>query len=360
MKKQSIFRIMAAAAIVFAFNACTDPDPIDEPTPKPDNGSNPMAYVLNEGSWGGNNAELSKIDLTTGAVDATFFSSANGRGLGDLACDVLHYGSKLYVTVSESGTIEVIDPKTGKSVKQIDLGDRYPRYIAAHNGQLYISCYTPHSIIRIDTASLTIAQSCNLGGNNPEQLCIAGDNIYVCSGYTSDQDGNFYYDSTLSVVNINSFSETGRITVGCNPKSITALDDHRVLVGCLGDYGANPAQALVYDLNQNHATALSAPVTIFDHHNGTIYGYTVSYDAEYNATATFYSIDAQTLQATQILQGQASTLASAYGINVNPANGPLVITTSAYNANGDAHCVSPQGSVAWKAEVGLYPCKTVF
>lgn len=66
------------------------------------------AYVLNEGNWSSNEASLSRINLTTGAITNNIFSTVNGRDLGDVAQDLVVYGTKAYVTVSFSNTVEVV------------------------------------------------------------------------------------------------------------------------------------------------------------------------------------------------------------------------------------------------------------
>lgn len=78
------------------------------------------AYVLNEGTWGSNNATLSRVDIATGAISNGVFAAANGRGLGDVAQDVVVYGGKAYITVSFSNTIEVVNPADNRS-EQIKL-----------------------------------------------------------------------------------------------------------------------------------------------------------------------------------------------------------------------------------------------
>ena len=66
------------------------------------------AYVLNEGNWGANEASLSRVDMTTGNITNNVFGTANGRDLGDVAQDLMVYGTKAYVTVSFSNTVEVV------------------------------------------------------------------------------------------------------------------------------------------------------------------------------------------------------------------------------------------------------------
>ncbi len=73
--------------------------------------------VLNEGNWGNNEAELSKVDVSTATATNNYFSSVNGRGLGDIGQDMIQYGSKIYVTVTFSNSIEVVDPCTGRATR---------------------------------------------------------------------------------------------------------------------------------------------------------------------------------------------------------------------------------------------------
>ena len=78
------------------------------------------AYVLNEGTWGNNEASLSRVDLSTGTITNNVFGTANGRDLGDVAQDLVVYGTKAYVTVSFSNTVEVVN-KSDNTSNQIGL-----------------------------------------------------------------------------------------------------------------------------------------------------------------------------------------------------------------------------------------------
>lgn len=73
--------------------------------------------VLNEGGWGSNNASISKVNAATGNAENDFFEKANGRGLGDVAQDIILDGSKAYIAVSFSNSIETMDATSGKSTR---------------------------------------------------------------------------------------------------------------------------------------------------------------------------------------------------------------------------------------------------
>lgn len=350
--KNNIISLLFLAAALFA--ACKK-----EPVPDTPSTSTAPAYLLNEGSWGGNDAGISLLDLNSDKVEINWFRNNNGRGIGDLAQDLIHYGGKLYASVHTSNTIEVINPATGKSLKQIDMGTRGPRYLASHNGKVYVSCYDK-TIVRIDTASLAIEASCPLSGMQPEQLCIIGDTLYVCNCWQYDANGTSVFDSTVSVVDINSFSETRKITVAKNPGRIKAIDSHRFIVACAGDYGNSPAQTLIVDLSNGRQQPLSVPATSFDIADNTLYLYQTTYDAQGRPAAVFYKVDLATLQATPILQQHAPDLQYAYGINIDPASGNLYICNSPYNANADLYTFQPDGTLVRKVEGGILASKVVF
>lgn len=352
--KYNVFILLMLSALLTT-GCKKDPQPDPEPT----DSTPKSAYLLSEGSWGGNDAEISLINLDNGNITLDWFSSNNRRGIGDLAQDLIHYGNKLYATVFTSNTIEVINPVSGKSIKQIDMGNRGPRYIAPYNGKIYVSCYDK-SVVRIDTADLGIEASCPLSGMQPEQLCIIGDNIYVCNCWQYDANGNAIYDSTVSIVNLATFSETGKITVGRNPGRIKALDSHRFIVACAGDYSDAPAQTLIVDLANGTQQPLPVSATGFDIFDGNIYLYQTTYDAQGHPAAVFYKVDLATLQSTPILQQHTADLRNAYGINIDPATGNLFICNSPYNANADLYTFQPDGSLIRKVEGGILASKVVF
>lgn len=316
-----------------------------------------LAYVLNEGAWGGNNASLSLLD--SNGITNNWFAAANNRSLGDLGQDIIHYGNRLYVVMNSSNTLEVVDPATGKSIKQIDFGTRGPRYMATVGSKIYVSCYDK-TIVRIDTAALEIEATCALSGMQPEQLCVVGGNLYVCNCWQYDVDGNAEYDNTLSVVDLASFTETSKITVGLNPGKIKAIDDSRVIVACTGDYGTNPAETRVINVNTLEQTTLSVAATNFDILDNEIFVYATAYDEYWNTTTKFYRINTTTLEATEFLQNYSATLSNAYGININPKTKQLYICNSAYGVNGDVFIFNLDGTEVNHFEAGILASKVVF
>ena len=74
------------------------------------------------------------------SLNSTYFASVNKRGLGDVANDMLLYGSKIYLAVTV-GPVEVIEAATGKSLRQVAMvttGGVARRDVCAHGGKVYV------------------------------------------------------------------------------------------------------------------------------------------------------------------------------------------------------------------------------
>src|SRR5690554_3687584 len=86
----------------------------DKTEPLTEGGYSNGILVLNEGLFQLNNSTLSWVNLSTQDVTTDLFLSVNNRPLGDTGNDMLLYGGKIYITVTGSSTVEVIDRNTLK------------------------------------------------------------------------------------------------------------------------------------------------------------------------------------------------------------------------------------------------------
>ena len=360
MKHLNLTTMLLMAVATMMLTAC---EPENEPTPTVDpNGivaeaEQPHLMVLGEGTWGGNNASLAWLDLAKGELTTDWFSTQNGRGLGDVAQDLIIYGSKAYATVWQSNSLEGIDTATGVS-RRVDLGNRGPRYIAADGGKLYITCYKPHSVIRIDTATLEIEATCEPGDYNPEGIAVVGNKLLVASSNVSDEQGNYSYDNHVYLLNIASFSVLGKIEVGCNPQKVMSVGQWTAVVNCWGDYAGQPASVAFID-DAMQVTLLEQDLTNMTVANSHVYGYYTEWAPDYSSKTTrFVKIDTDTHNVTPIL---TDVDVNAYAIGVHPVSGNIYIADDGnYTANGDLYSYTPDGKLRWKREVGMLPSKVVF
>ena len=319
-------------------------------------------FVLSEGLINLNNSSLAMFDFSVGAKSSDYFLTANKRGLGDTANDMGLYGSKLYVVVNVSSQIEVLDAGTGLSLKQIPLFNgqgmaRQPRYIDFHGGKAYV-CSFDGTVAKIDTTTLQIEGLVNCG-RNPDGICIANGKIYI-----SNSGGlNFpNYDNTVSVIDIVSFQEIKKISVGINPYKIKADSEGDVYVVTRGNYGSTAYRFHRINSVTDEVVQVFEDFSLlnFTIQNDTAYMYHYDYSTGRNQIMTF-DCKTETLITDRFITDDTK-LTTPFGIDVNPINGDVYITDGkSYLTWGDVLCFNQTGKLKFRLkEVGLNPNKVVF
>lgn len=354
--KKTLFKLMTVAVISTALFSCEkggdDNNDITSPT------NEGRVYILNEGVWGGNDAELSRYSATDNTIANDYFSSKNGRGLGDVANDIEIYGSKMYVVVNCSNTVEVIDPKTGNSIQQIPLSGKQPREVAFYEGYAYVSCYDK-TIVKIDTATLSIVAQCQTEGGKCEDLYAHNSYLYVIHAWDQDASGATLYDSTLSVINLNTFTVEEKITIGINGKTIEYIGNDRIMVSCMGNYNDIPSSLSIVNLSSRQVEKVALEVSNFAIHNDE-YAITYSYNWG-TGQQVFTKLDLATLSQTVWNYTGSQTLVSPYGISIDPATEDVYVTDAQnYQSNGDIYRFDKNGNYIASQECGVGPSKIVF
>jgi YVTN family beta-propeller protein len=319
-------------------------------------------YILSEGLFNMNNSTLARYDLTLQTLVPDFFLATNKRGLGDTANDMGMYGSKIYVVVNVSSQVEVLDAATGKSLKRIAMFDakgvaREPRFVDFYNGKAYV-CSFDGSVTKIDTASLQIEATVQCG-KNPDGICVVNNKLYV-----SNSGGlNFpNYDNTVSVVDLTTFTELKKITVGVNPGKILADNEGDVYVVSRGDYGANPTKLQrINSFNDELVESFNDIQALnFSIRNDTAYIYSFDYITQTSQIKVFDCISEKLISENFITDD--TKLTTPFGIDINPANGDIYITDSkSYTVWGDVLCFDKTGKLKFKLrDIGLNPKKILF
>ena len=354
--KKTLFRFMAVAMLSTALFSCEKTEPTD------DNDNNQAGegsvYILNEGVWGGNDAELSRYSVEDDAIINGYFAEKNGRGLGDVANDIEIYGGKMYVVVNCSNTVEVIDPKTGNSIQQIPLSGKQPREVAFYEGYAYVSCYDK-TVVKIDTASLSIVAQCQTEGGKCEDLYALNGYLYVVHAWDQDATGATYYDSTMSVINLSTFAVEGKITIGINGKSVKYIGNDRIMVSCNGNYNDIPSSLSIVNLSSRQVEKVALEVSNFAIHNDE---YAIVYSYNWGTgQQVFTKLDLNTLSQTAWNYTGSQTLVSPYGISIDPATEDVYVTDAQnYQSNGDIYRFDKNGNYIASQECGIGPSKIVF
>lgn len=346
------------------FLAC-DPEPLLlEPSKATPDGVHTGAFVLSEGLINLNNSTLSWIDFGTGdtyswnrqgKTSFDCFEKANGRYLGDTANDMILYGSRLYIAVNISSTIEIIDVTTCRSIKQIKMENggvpSQPRCLIAQGGFIYVCCYDG-TVERIDT--LTFKRNATVHvGRNPDGICYAAGKLYVSNSGGLDYTNP---DSTVSVIDVESFTEIKRIPVRSNPGKI-CTDGKSVFVVSRGIFDYNKMD---YDCRLHRINTDSDIVT--DTYDIPVLNMDIVGDKAWLYRYGSGKIQIMDTSTGDIIQPDFITdqthIESPYSIKVDPVTRNVYICEAAANyvTPGTLYCFNPNGELKYKIPgIGINP-----
>lgn len=335
------------------------------------------AYVVNSGNmYNKIESSLTAIDYASSTATQKVFKAANGRPLGDTANDGIVYGNKIYLAVDQSNTIEVIDKKTKRSIKQIKttelLGNAegvHPRHIIADGGKVYFTTYGGY-VAAVDTTSFALQKKWQVG-SYPEGLVIGNGNLYVANSNYGAGGGN------ISCINLsNDNVETKNIEGVNNPTSIYCASNvlyvlDNPVYGPAPDYAATGENAL---RAVSFTEGKSQKVADGNYAVCVTPGVTTRMDVvpPYLLNAPFGSTPSVSVLVAGSTQAQTMTLSempvSPCGIFADPLNGHIFVLSYRlgdkgnpdYNGNGYVVEYDRAGQKQHEYETGVGSCAMFF
>lgn len=355
MKKKNYLLLLATLlCFPLAIISCDDDDePIIEPTEPGISG----AFILNSGAMGKNNSTLDFYDFETEELNEKIFASSDGGDLGDTANDMIIYGSKIYITVTNSNAIEVID-LTGKSIKKIqpknDKGQpQGPRFLASDKGKVYVTMSDGY-LAQLDTTNLNIEKQV-LIGLGTEQIAVVGDKLYT-TVYGSYPE----YDNKVISVNIATYEVADTIEVVINPTMIQADKNGMLFVLSSGNYfdikktlqRVNPTTGKSTILLENDEMSMTK-------HGDYLYIISAAVDpVTWLKTSTNYkkyNLNTTAFEEKEFVNS-GLTIENATNAYVNPLTDQLYITAGDYVNTGNVYIISKDGALDKKIDVsGVNP-----
>lgn len=364
-------------AVLLLFGACRkDPAVAPEQTETafPPNPSSVVKglYLLNEGNMNMNKASLDYVDLRTGTYRRNIYGEANPevtKGLGDVGNDIGVYGSKLYVVVSLSNKLEILDVKTSRKIKQIDITNG--RFVTFSRGKAYVSAYlgkagdpnAPNgNITEIDTTTLQVERKVDVG-RQPEEMAIVGEKLYIANsgGYSPPN-----YERTISVIDLNSFTEIKRIDVAINLARLKADRYGDLYVTSRGDNFNIPSKLFVIDTNTDQVKKsfdIAASNLWIDEDTAYLYATEWSYIQQKNIIS-YSMINVKNeilLNKKFITDGTDAQIKIPYGIMVDPVTKDVYVSDAKDYVNpGTLYCFDASGKKKWSVVTGDIPAHFAF
>lgn len=326
-------------------------------------------YILSEGLFNQNNSTLSWLDFKTGQPDTwntatgksnDCFEKVNGRRLGDTANDIILYGGRLYIAVNVSSTIEILDAATCRSLTQIPMSrdgkPSEPRYMTGHEGYVYV-CSFDGTVTRIDTLTMQADATVTVG-RNPDGICCTAGKLYISNSGGLDFDTP---DSSVSVIDLATFTEIKRIDLRQNPGSIYAYGNSVYVVSRgIYDEETNNYDSRLHriDTGSDQVTdTYNIPILKMDLHDGKAWFY------GYGSGGTIQVLD---LESGEIIDSDFITdgtrIERPYDIRVEPTSRKVYVCDAAdYVTPGSLFCFAPDGHLLYRIQnIGINPNSIIF
>ena len=331
-------------------------------------------FLLNEGNMGSNKATIDYFDYETGVYTKNIYAERNPgvvKELGDVGNDIQIYGDKLYAVINCSHFVEVMDVNTAKHITQISIPTC--RYLAFKDRYAYVSSYAGPVLIdpnarlgyvaKVDTVTLQVVDTCTVG-YQPDELVVVGNKLYVANsgGYRVPN-----YDNTISVIDLETFTEIKKIEVAINLHRLE-LDKYGYLyVSSRGDYYYTPSKTFIIDTKTDQVikTLNLLPNTEMTLCGDSLYIYSTEWSYLTNSNTISYAIydvaKRKTVTRNFITDGTEKEIAIPYGIAVNPETKEFFVTDAKdYVTPGTLYCFNPDGTKKWSVTTGDIPAHFVF
>lgn len=312
--------------------------------------------VLNEGLFQQNNSSISWVNLSNQEVITDIFLKKNERYLGDTGNDMQVYGGKIYVVVSSSSTIEVLDKTNLKSIKQIQLHynnqAQQPRSIAFYGKKAYVTSYDGFVNV-IDTASFIVEQRI-LVGANPEGIAVVNDHLYVANSGGLNWPN---VDSTVYAIDLNTHLISHTFHVGANPGALVGGSNGQIYVIKRGNYSADPSELVIIDPINQIISNTGIPATLLASSGNKIYIGYYNYTTQQSQVSILSQVSNTIMEPNAISGHSIQTL---YGIQ--PLNDGRFICLDArgFTNLGEALLFDATGNFYQAHQVGLNPNKILY
>lgn len=318
-------------------------------------------YLLNSGV-GAIDGSLSYYDVDSKKLTENVFYNMNDKlSLGSIAQDMVVYGSKMYITATNSNKIYITDRKA-KLVPQRDSiispeneskQPLKPRSVVTHKGKVYVSTEAGY-ILRIDTTTMNMDRV--KAGTFTEEMTVVNDKLYV----TNSRTGN----KTVSILDLNNFSaQKTEITVDDNPAAITSDKSGNIFVIPLGIWGSTSSTLYKINATNNQATKIGEDVATTMAVNGDkLLLVKVDYNTTpASTTLSYYDIKKGELVNKSFITDGTTISAPGNSIKVDPTTGYIYLGTGDYQNKGKMYVFSAEGKLIDQfATGGYYPMGAYF
>lgn len=313
---------------------------------------NSGCYIVNTGNWEGNDASIQYCDFekmlaTSGDAESNIFAVQNGTLLGDLAQDMLWVNDKLFVTLSGSQKLEVLD-ESGKRLRAPHMYTQEgasPRMMATDGDYVYVTNYDGNVYV-YDTDRADFVKKIAVG-TRPEGISYLDGYLVV------NNSGDLYaYNGTISIIELATGNSKSIELV--NPYTTSVVCNGEVYIIDSGNYYDIPSMVYRISLQDGTCDSLGFAASALATYENTLYYVNNAWNYELNGyvSSPLYAYDVVTGEKTEFLS--AEKMKNINSLSINPDNGDIFVGYAEYGVLGTMEVFSINTSFKGVFDVGYY------
>ena len=297
-------------------------------------------FIINNGSsYQSIDGSLTYINYATMTPSAqqNVYQMVNGESLGGTPNDVLVYGQKVYIAGSDENTIFVLDARNSKELKKVSttvlLGEaegKTPRRLAAFDGKVYFTTYgdgDKGSVAAIDTTSFALQKQYQVG-SHPEGLAFGIDGTNIVTLYVANSDWSMG-NGSISKIDLTSGSiTTSEYEKVKNPQEIAVAGTNLYVL----DYGHyddayNQEDAGVYKISGGTVSLVVPNATGMAAAGYLIYTFNDPFGSAAGPSYSVYDIRSNSPAKLNLTGDSSHPIVSPAAIAVDPNTGNILIAS---------------------------------
>lgn len=325
MKKSFFKWMLFTLSSVVTLTACSDSDN-DGGGGSQGGNLETSCYIVNQGVSYRNNASLQQYDILAGTAtspdcNSDLFFAANGELLGDVAQDLLWVGDKVFVAVSNSQKLEVLDDSC-KRVRQYTYAAEgaCPRCMTTDGDKVYVTNYDGY--VYVYSAATGDSLTRIYSGSYPEGISFCNGSLVVNNSNWGGYGGG---EASVAVINVaDGVAEIIKENV-CNPYTQSVVCGDEVYIIDSGNYGDILPAICRVDVDSAKLVKVVEKASLMSSDGDYIYyvnaswGYAIN-GYEYSA---LYRLDVATGEKVELVP--VEKMKDVSSLDVNPETGDIYV-----------------------------------
>ena len=364
MKKRSIlFSTFCSLVLGMCFTACNDND--DDNNGWHTDPAYYPAYILNEGLWGANNANITSF-LPNYKIEnlSDVFLKINGIQMGDVANAMIEKDNNIYVVLYGSKYVARLDLYVKEQARYTFTKDEgAPRCIDVEDDYAYVT-QDGGQVTKLNIKNMTVAGTFK-GGDNLEGIVEKNGKLYVANSFKVDGSGNYVNGKEVFIIDAKTMKLEKTIDVVENPTKIYEIDDRIYLISQGNYYDVPGALQIIDPESGTFKEILKDVIKITEGNDGLILGVRSTYDANWQLNNSFfvYNPKANEVSETSFLKNAPDSFSNEaiYLLEVDEENGFIYVGTSDYTTSGTIYQFDKNGKFLQSFDSGgINPSTMIF